>query len=126
MTKMKNYILASGFLLMLASCKKEMLNTGPTGSADEAAIYTTTSNAANSINGIYRYLYSRYSNQNQPGQGGGMLQLDFMRISISQPPPGIPLPVAEPVAGSVRRTMPADMWNIHSGYITVASVMPMR
>lgn len=84
MTKMKNYILASGFLLMLASCKKEMLNTGPTGSADEAAIYTTTSNAANSINGIYRYLYSRYSQQNQPGQGGVMLQLDFMGEDINQ------------------------------------------
>ena len=84
MTKMKKYILAFGSLAMLASCKKEMLNTGPTGSADEAAIYTTTSNAANAINGIYRYLYSRYDQQNQPGQGGVMLQLDFMGEDINQ------------------------------------------
>jgi len=84
MTKMKFYILAAGSMLMLASCKKEMLNTGPTGSADEAAIYTTTSNAANTINGIYRYLYSRYEQQNQPGQGGVMLQLDFMGEDINQ------------------------------------------
>jgi hypothetical protein len=84
MIKAKYYILAIGSMLMLASCKKEMLDTGPTGSADEAAIYTTTSNAANAINGIYRYLYSRYDQQNQPGQGGVMLQLDFMGEDINQ------------------------------------------
>lgn len=81
---MKKYIAIAGCLLTLASCKKDMLNTGPTGSADEAAIYTTTSNAANTINGIYRYLYSRYDQQNQPGQGGVMLQLDFMGEDINQ------------------------------------------
>lgn len=81
---MKRYLTIAGCLLMLASCKKDMLNTGPTASADEGAIYTTTSNAANSINGIYRYLYSRYSSQNQPGQGGVMLQLDFMGEDLHQ------------------------------------------
>jgi hypothetical protein len=84
MIKAKYYILAIGSMLMLASCKKEMLDTGPTGSADEAAIYTTTSNAANAINGVYRYLYSRFDQQNQPGQGGVMLQLDFMGEDINQ------------------------------------------
>jgi starch-binding outer membrane protein, SusD/RagB family len=81
---MKRYLTIASCLLMLASCKKDMLNTGPTGSADDGAIYTTTSNAANTINGIYRYLYSRYSEQNQPGQGGVMLQLDFMGEDINQ------------------------------------------
>jgi starch-binding outer membrane protein, SusD/RagB family len=84
MSKMKYYILALGYLLVLSSCKKDMLDTGPTGSAGESDIYTTTINAANTINGIYRYLYSRYDQQNQPGQGGVMLQLDFMGEDINQ------------------------------------------
>ncbi len=81
---MKYYILALGYLLVLSSCKKDMLDTGPTVSAGESDIYTTTINASNTINGIYRYLYSRYEQQNQPGQGGVMLQLDFMGEDINQ------------------------------------------
>jgi hypothetical protein len=84
MSKMKYYILALGYLLVLSSCKKDMLDTGPTVSAGESDIYTTTINASNTINGIYRYLYSRYEQQNQPGQGGVMLQLDFMGEDINQ------------------------------------------
>src|SRR5690606_19396650 len=36
------------------------------------------------INGVYRYLYSRYDAQNQPGQGGVMLMLDFMGEDLHQ------------------------------------------
>lgn len=69
---------------LLTSCKKDLLNTGPTASVDDAAIFTTTTNASNVINGIYRYLYSRYSAQNQPGQGGVMLNMDFMGEDLHQ------------------------------------------
>jgi starch-binding outer membrane protein, SusD/RagB family len=69
---------------LMTSCKKDFLDTGPTGSVDDAAIFTTTTNASNVINGVYRYLYSRYSEQNQPGQGGVMLQLDFMGEDVHQ------------------------------------------
>lgn len=70
--------------LTTTSCKKDFLDTGPTGSVDDAAIFTTTTNASNVINGIYRYLYSRYSDQNQPGQGGIMLNFDFMGEDLHQ------------------------------------------
>lgn len=69
---------------LLVSCKKEFLDVGPTGSVDDASIFTTTGNASNVINGIYRYLYSRYDNQNTPGQGGIMLMLDFMGEDVHQ------------------------------------------
>lgn len=69
---------------LITSCKKEFLDTGPTGSVDEGAIFTTTTNAANVINGIYRYLYSRFGDQNQPGQGGVMLNMDFMGEDLHQ------------------------------------------
>ncbi|MGB8191701.1 MAG: RagB/SusD family nutrient uptake outer membrane protein [Chitinophagaceae bacterium] len=77
------FILLAGTTL-LTSCKKEFLNTGPTGSVDDAAIFTTTTNASNVLNGVYRYLYSRYSDQNQPGQGGMMLNMDFMGEDLHQ------------------------------------------
>ena len=62
---MKKILIAVTFLSLITGCKKEYYNVGPTGDVDEGAIYTTTGNAANVINGIYRYLYSRYSAQNQ-------------------------------------------------------------
>ncbi|RYF86217.1 MAG: RagB/SusD family nutrient uptake outer membrane protein, partial [Chitinophagaceae bacterium] len=73
-----------GCLMLVTSCKKDFLDTGPTNSVDDSAIFTTTTNASNVINGIYRYLWERYSTQNQPGHGGMMLQLDFMGEDINQ------------------------------------------
>ncbi len=84
MKNLKYYLIAFGFLMILPSCKKDMLDTGPTGSVDQSAIFTTTTNASNVINGVYRYLYTRYSQQNQPGHGGVMLQLDFMGEDLHQ------------------------------------------
>lgn len=68
--------------VLFSNCKKEFLDTKPTASVDDTNIFTTTTNARNVINGIYRYMYTRYSTQNQPGHGGMMLQLDFMGEDI--------------------------------------------
>ncbi|HEX7905007.1 MAG TPA: RagB/SusD family nutrient uptake outer membrane protein [Chitinophagaceae bacterium] len=81
---MKKILIVAAFLTLLAGCKKDYFAVGPTGSVDDGSIFTTTGNAANVINGIYRYLYSRYSAQNQPGQGGIMLMLDFMGEDVHQ------------------------------------------
>lgn len=81
---MKKIFIAAVVLTLVSGCKKEYFDVGPTGSADESAIFTTTSNASNVISGIYRYLYSRYSAQNQPGQGGIMLMFDFMGEDLHQ------------------------------------------
>lgn len=77
-------VLAIAIFTLMTSCKKEYLDTGPTDQADASAIFTTTTNASNVINGVYRYLYSRYSDQNQPGHGGMMLDLDFMGEDLHQ------------------------------------------
>lgn len=72
-------------LAPIAGCKKDFLDdANPTGSVDDSAIFTTTTNASNVINGVYRYLYSRFSEQNQPGQGGIMLMFDFMGEDVNQ------------------------------------------
>jgi hypothetical protein len=81
---MKKLLTAVMAIVLFASCKKDFMNVGPTGSVDDASIFTTTGNAANVINGIYRYLYSRFDNQNTPGQGGVMLMLDFMGEDLHQ------------------------------------------
>ncbi len=81
---MKKLLIAIVFISLLVGCKKDYFDVGPTGDVDEASIFTTTGNASNVINGIYRYLYSRYSAQNQPGQGGVMLMLDFMGEDVHQ------------------------------------------
>ena len=81
---MKKILFATVFISLLAGCNKDYLDTAPTGDTDAGAIFATTGNAANVINGIYRYLYSRYSAQNQPGHGGVMLMLDFMGEDVHQ------------------------------------------
>jgi starch-binding outer membrane protein, SusD/RagB family len=83
---MKKTKIVIGFacLLAITSCKKDFLQTAPTGSVDDASLFTTVSNASNVINGIYRYLAVRFSNQNTPGHGGVMLMLDFMGEDINQ------------------------------------------
>lgn len=67
-----------------ASCKKEFLETAPTGSVGAPTLFTTTNNASIALNGIYRYLHNRFGAQNEPGHGGVMLQLDFMGEDINQ------------------------------------------
>lgn len=81
---MKKILITITFFSLLTGCKKDFFNVGPTGDVDEAAIFTTTGNASNVINGIYRYLYSRYAEQNTPGQGGIMLMFDFMGEDLHQ------------------------------------------
>ncbi len=81
---MKKLFIAIAFISLLVGCKKEYFDVGPTSSASETDVYTTTGGASTVINGIYRYLYSRYDAQNQPGQGGVMLMLDFMGEDIHQ------------------------------------------
>jgi starch-binding outer membrane protein, SusD/RagB family len=71
-------------ITVFSSCKKEYLNVDPTSSVDDVTLYTTTSNASNVVNGIYRYLYSRFDNQNTPGHGGVMLMMDFMAEDLHQ------------------------------------------
>lgn len=71
-------------LIALGSCKKDYFDVNPTSQLDESSLFTTTSNASTVMNGVYRYLYSRFDNQNTPGQGGVMLMLDFMGEDVHQ------------------------------------------
>ncbi len=81
---MKKIIIAVSALMFLASCKKEFLDASPTNAVAETDAFTTVANGETVMNGIYRYLYSRFDNQNTPGQGGVMLMTDFMGEDVHQ------------------------------------------
>jgi starch-binding outer membrane protein, SusD/RagB family len=81
---MKKILIAAIALIFMASCKKEFLDANPTNAVAETDAFTTVANGETVINGIYRYLYSRFDNQNTPGQGGVMLMLDFMGEDVHQ------------------------------------------
>lgn len=84
---MRNKIIFTllGLLIFsVSSCKKDYLDTAPTDQVDNSAVFTTTSNGNTSLNGIYRYLFERYANQNQPGVGGILLNFEFMGDDIGQ------------------------------------------
>ncbi len=81
---MKKILIAITALLMLAGCKKEFLDATPTDAVAEADVFTTVANGEAVMNGIYRYLYRRFDNQNTPGQGGIMLMFDFMGEDVHQ------------------------------------------
>lgn len=78
---MKNikFILLSALLILgIGACKKDYLNTAPTDQINSGAVFSTLENADAALNGIYRYMFQRYGNQNQPGIGGIMLVQDFL------------------------------------------------
>lgn len=84
---MKNKIFTTilGILfLSFVSCKKDYLETAPTDQVDNSAVFTTTSNANTALNGIYRYLFQRGTDQNRPGVGGILLNFEFMGDDIGQ------------------------------------------
>lgn len=63
---MRKILIAITAILMLAGCKKEFLDATPTDAVAEADVFTTVANGESVMNGIYRYLYSRFDNQNTP------------------------------------------------------------
>lgn len=83
MKKTRIILLTALLVSTLGACKKEYLNTAPTDQVDNSAVFTTVENANVALNGVYRYLFERYSGQNQPGVGGVMLAVDFMGDDLS-------------------------------------------
>lgn len=84
--KIKIFISMIGVLLLsFVSCKEDYLETSPTDAVDDSAVFTTTANANTALNGIFRYMYATYDQQNEPGVGGIMLNMDFMGDDITQP-----------------------------------------
>lgn len=77
MNPKKLYILL-GITFMLVACSKEDLNTVPTSGVPTEVAFDNIDNVSKALNGIYRILYTQYTNQHRDGQGAIMINLDAM------------------------------------------------
>ena len=64
----KLYFIIASAALLGTSCSKEYLQTSPTDSWDETAIFSTAENAQVAMNGVYRCMTQQYGGF---GQGWG-------------------------------------------------------
>lgn len=69
-------ILAVPFLLN--SCSDEDFNLNPTSGVSVETAFTSVENAQKTLNGVYRILYTQYTNQHRDGQGANMINFDAM------------------------------------------------
>lgn len=65
-------------LTILSSCKKEYLETAPTGSVPSTGVFTSTEGAYVALNGTYRYMWNSLSNHGNFGQKAADLTMDLM------------------------------------------------
>ncbi|WP_276482575.1 RagB/SusD family nutrient uptake outer membrane protein [Paraflavitalea pollutisoli] len=77
---MKHYklLIAYTIVLLTASCTKDVLNTNPTSGISDETAFVSLDNAQKALNGIYRILYTQYTNQHRDGHGAVMINLDAM------------------------------------------------
>src|SRR5688572_21212636 len=72
-------ILLVAFSATFVSCKKDYLETKPTGSVSEFNVFTTTGDAWKVIEGMHRLLYRQfYASQALGGISGNMIYMDAL------------------------------------------------
>jgi starch-binding outer membrane protein, SusD/RagB family len=76
MKKLKYSFFLLAAISIVASCKKDYLNTAPTDQVTEQTILNTTSNASIALNGIHRFMWTQYFAQDQAGQSSMMINID--------------------------------------------------
>ncbi len=74
--------------ITISSCKKEFLETLPTDQVAAASVFTTTTNAAAAMNGVYRLMYSTYDDQGQGGESSVMIDMDMLGEDLVNPTVG--------------------------------------
>jgi len=86
---MKNIILKittlSFAVLLLASCKKEWLNTAPSNSVANNEATASTTNGYAALNGIHRIMYVQYDQQGEAGEGSNNIFRDLLGEDIVYP-----------------------------------------
>lgn len=83
-----SFCIAMAASVLSSSCKKDFLETVPTDQVSAAAVFTTTSNAAAAMNGVYRLMFIRYDNQDQSGEGSVMIDMDMLGEDLVNPTTG--------------------------------------
>lgn len=101
--------------LLTTACEKEFLETSPTGSIDAGAAFSTTKNASNAINGIYRSMVLRYlDSQGHFGHPAMMIIIDALGEDL--------------VLSNVTNTwhLPEQRWQAHRSETSVGDQLPYQ
>lgn len=69
-------------LVILSSCKKEYLETGPTQEVSEETVFTTTKGAQVALDGTYRSMYTSLTDHGNFGQKSAEIVSDLMGNDI--------------------------------------------
>lgn len=89
---MKRKYIYSLFIFMttsiMLSCKKDFLETVPTDQVSASTVFTTTTNAAAAMNGVYRLMYIQYADQGQGGESSVMIDMDMLGEDLVNPTVG--------------------------------------
>lgn len=64
--------------IVFTSCSDEEFDLNPTTGVTEETAFASLENAQKTINGVYKILYTQYTNQHRDGQGACMINLDAM------------------------------------------------
>jgi hypothetical protein len=88
--KHNNYLcaLVTVVMLCLSSCGKDFLDTHPSDQISQKDMFTSMANVKVAMNGVYRGLYRQYDNQEQDGQAGIMIFMDYLGEDIVHSAPG--------------------------------------
>lgn len=73
---------------LLTSCNKDFLDTNPTDRVSEETAFSTIENANKALSGLYRTLYTQYTNQHRDGHTAMMINLDAMGEDYVRSKPG--------------------------------------
>src|SRR6478735_6829828 len=65
-----------GAAVGFSSCKKDYLNTAPTGQVADESLFSTTTNSMIALNGLHRIMWNQYFNQDEAGHGSMMINVD--------------------------------------------------
>jgi len=65
-------------VLSISSCGKDFLDTRPSDQISQEDMFSSMANVKVAMNGVYRGLYRQYDTQEQDGQAGIMIFMDFM------------------------------------------------
>jgi hypothetical protein len=71
-------LIIAAITLLVVSCSKDYLETGPTDQVSSESAFTTTANAMQALNGIHRIMYTQWNNQGEAGEGSMNINRDML------------------------------------------------
>ncbi|SFC36801.1 SusD family protein [Parapedobacter composti] len=75
-------------IVLATSCSKDFLDTDPTDRVSETIAFSSIENANKALSGLYRTIYTQYTNQHRDGHTAMMINFDAMGEDYVRTAPG--------------------------------------